>query len=185
MQVQAGLLCDRVIKNLLLQVSAELNLAKVPMLDGAAECVAAGVLSSIHIQNAKASSAVQNAEAATAHTAWPLLVDPQTGDSCYAGQCSKLRSPLAHAYECKAFQMLSSRSWHLVFSNLHCKKSNLFSASDSTLQLAFCRGTVSKPYNLNIRKRLLAWTMESLPLAVKVESLYMLLAMFVQHREEQ
>ena len=65
----------------LLQVSAELNLARVPMLDGAAQCVAAGVLSSIHIQNAKSSAAVQNAEAATQHEAWPLLVDPQTGAS--------------------------------------------------------------------------------------------------------
>ena len=69
------------LEHLLLQVSAELNLARVPMLDGAAQCVAAGVLSSIHIQNAKSSAAVQNAEAATQHEAWPLLVDPQTGAS--------------------------------------------------------------------------------------------------------
>ena len=53
------------------------------MLDGAAECVAAGVLSSIHSQNAKASAAVQNAEHAIQHESWPLLVDPQTGQgSC-------------------------------------------------------------------------------------------------------
>lgn len=67
------------------QVSAELQLQSIPMLAGAAECVAAGVLSSIHIQNAKVSAAVQNAEAATQHEAWPLLVDPQTGtDTHYA-----------------------------------------------------------------------------------------------------
>lgn len=62
-----------------MQVSTEINVSAVPMLDGAAECVAAGVLSSIHSQNAKASAAVSNAEEAIHLDAWPLLVDPQTG----------------------------------------------------------------------------------------------------------
>ncbi len=61
------------------QVSAELDVSSIPMLDGAVDCVAAGVLSSIHSQNAKASAAVTNAEEAIQHESWPLLVDAQTG----------------------------------------------------------------------------------------------------------
>lgn len=64
---------------MLLQISAKIKLADVPILEGAAECVAAGVLSSIHVQNAKASAALDNPEEATQHPGWPLLVDPQTG----------------------------------------------------------------------------------------------------------
>lgn len=63
------------------QVSAELTVSSIPMLDGAAECIAAGVLSSIHSQNAKASAAVENAEQAIQRESWPLLVDPQTGQT--------------------------------------------------------------------------------------------------------
>ncbi len=61
------------------QVSAEINTANIPMLDGAMECLAAGVMSSMHSQNAKASAAVTNAQQATQHETWPLMVDPQTG----------------------------------------------------------------------------------------------------------
>ena len=71
-----------------MQVSAEIKLADIRMMEGAADCVAAGVLSSIHIQNAKASAAVVNAEEATQHQAWPLLVDPQTG-TCSVNLCHK------------------------------------------------------------------------------------------------
>lgn len=63
-----------------MQVSAELDVSSIPMLPGAAECAAAGVLSSLHSQNAKASAAVENPEQAIQHESWPLLVDPQTGD---------------------------------------------------------------------------------------------------------
>lgn len=63
-----------------MQVSAELNVSSIPMLPGAAESAAAGVLSSIHSQNAKASAAVDNPEQAIQHESWPLLVDPQTGE---------------------------------------------------------------------------------------------------------
>ena len=49
------------------------------MLDGAMECLAAGVMSSMHSQNAKASAAVTNAKQAIQHETWPLMVDPQTG----------------------------------------------------------------------------------------------------------
>lgn len=60
-------------------MSAELDVSSIPMLPGAAECSAAGMLSSIHSQNAKASAAVEDPEQAIQHESWPLLVDPQTG----------------------------------------------------------------------------------------------------------
>ena len=43
------------------------------------ECLAAGVMSSMHSQNAKASAAVTYAQQAIQHETWPLMVDPQTG----------------------------------------------------------------------------------------------------------
>ena len=60
-------------------MTAELEVSSIPMLNGASECVSAGVLSSIHSQNAKASAAVEDPEQAIQHQSWPLLVDPQTG----------------------------------------------------------------------------------------------------------
>ena len=64
---------------LVVQVSAEINTASIPTLDGAMLCLAAGVMSSMHSQNAKASAAVTNAQQAIQHETWPLMVDPQTG----------------------------------------------------------------------------------------------------------
>jgi len=64
---------------LVVQVSAEINTASIPTLDGAMVCLAAGVMSSMHSQNAKASAAVTNAQQAIQHETWPLMVDPQTG----------------------------------------------------------------------------------------------------------
>lgn len=63
-------------------VCAELDLAAVPLLPGAAECLAAGALSSLHLENSSVASAVSNAAEAAAHELWPLLVDPQTGGGC-------------------------------------------------------------------------------------------------------
>ena len=63
-----------------LQVTAQLDVAAIPVLEGAAECIQAGALSSIHGQNAQASAAVQNSSEAVHNADWPLLVDPQTGE---------------------------------------------------------------------------------------------------------
>ena len=62
-----------------MQVTARLDVAAIPILEGAAECIQAGALSSIHGQNAQASAAVQNSSEAVHDANWPLLVDPQTG----------------------------------------------------------------------------------------------------------
>ena len=61
-------------------MTAQLDVAAIPVLEGAAECIQAGALSSIHGQNAQASAAVQNSSEAVHNASWPLLVDPQTGE---------------------------------------------------------------------------------------------------------
>ena len=59
-------------------VRVEVDGAAVPLLPGSIECSAAGVLSSLHIENAKVAAVVENAEDVVGSALWPLLVDPQT-----------------------------------------------------------------------------------------------------------
>jgi len=63
---------------------AELDLAAVPLLDGAAETVAAGILSSLQPQNLRLRRAVRNQEAVANHPLYPLLYDPQTAGGLLA-----------------------------------------------------------------------------------------------------
>ncbi|MCM2306724.1 MAG: selenide, water dikinase SelD [Sulfuritalea sp.] len=65
-------------------VDAELDLAALPLLDGAAECVAAGVLSSLQPANLRLRRALANQEEALAHPNYPLLFDPQTAGGLLA-----------------------------------------------------------------------------------------------------
>ena len=66
-------------------VDAELELGALPLLDGAAETVAAGVLSSLQPANTRLRRALRNQEAAMAHPNYPLLFDPQTAGGLLAG----------------------------------------------------------------------------------------------------
>lgn len=84
-------------------MSAELDISSIPILEGAAECVAAGVLSSIHSQNAKASAAVSNAEEAIHHKSWPLMVDPQTGGGLLASLPQDKADGCVHALQKAGF----------------------------------------------------------------------------------
>ena len=61
------------------QVSIQLETGAVRCLEGAAECAADKVASSLAPQNARVSSWLQSPEQAEQHEKWPLLVDPQTG----------------------------------------------------------------------------------------------------------
>jgi selenide,water dikinase len=65
-------------------VDAELDLAALPLLAGAAECVAAGVLSSLQPANLRLRRALANQEAAAGHPNYPLLFDPQTAGGLLA-----------------------------------------------------------------------------------------------------
>jgi selenide,water dikinase len=66
-------------------VDATLRIGAVPLLDGAAETVALGILSSLQPQNLRLRRAVRDLEAAAQHPRYPLLFDPQTAGGLLAG----------------------------------------------------------------------------------------------------
>ncbi len=67
------------------QVHIDLDLDRVPVLPGALDCISSGELSSLHRQNAAASSVVSNFEELKSDARWPILVDPQTAGGLLAG----------------------------------------------------------------------------------------------------
>ncbi len=66
-------------------VDAELELDALPLLDGAAETAAAGILSSLHPANTRLRRALRNQKEALDHPNYPLLFDPQTAGGLLAG----------------------------------------------------------------------------------------------------
>lgn len=67
------------------QVDAVLQLDDLPLLDGALDTVAAGILSSLQPQNLRLRRAIHDIEPAATHPAFPLLFDPQTAGGLLAG----------------------------------------------------------------------------------------------------
>lgn len=65
-------------------VDAELELDALPLLQGARETAAAGILSSLQPANVRLRRALRNQEAALNHPAYPLLFDPQTAGGLLA-----------------------------------------------------------------------------------------------------
>jgi selenide,water dikinase len=65
-------------------VDAELNLSALPLLDGAEECVAAGIVSSLQSANLRLRRALRNQEAMIKHPRYPLIFDPQTAGGLLA-----------------------------------------------------------------------------------------------------
>ncbi len=66
-------------------VAAELDLAAIPLLDGATEVVKAGIFSSLQAENARLRRAVANAEPYADDPRFALLFDPQTAGGLLAG----------------------------------------------------------------------------------------------------
>ena len=66
-------------------VDAELDLNALPLLQGAADMAAAGILSSLQPANVRLRRALRNQEEALSHPAYPLLFDPQTAGGLLAG----------------------------------------------------------------------------------------------------
>lgn len=64
---------------------AVVDIASVPLLDGALDTVAAGILSTMQPQNLRLRRAVQASAAALAHPAHALMFDPQTAGGLLAG----------------------------------------------------------------------------------------------------
>lgn len=65
-------------------VDAELDLGALPLLDGAQECVAAGIVSSLQSANVRLRRALRNQEAMAKHPRYPLIFDPQTAGGLLA-----------------------------------------------------------------------------------------------------
>lgn len=65
-------------------VDAELELDALPLLEGAAETAAAGILSSLQPANVRLRRALRNQDEALRHPNYPLLFDPQTAGGLLA-----------------------------------------------------------------------------------------------------
>lgn len=63
------------------KVAVELKMEAIPLLQGAEECSLAGVASSLLPSNAHVAAWTKGAESISQHFKWPLLLDPQTGQS--------------------------------------------------------------------------------------------------------
>ncbi|MBW4581660.1 MAG: selenide, water dikinase SelD [Tildeniella nuda ZEHNDER 1965/U140] len=66
------------------KVAVTLNLAAIPLLQGALETVEKGITSSLQPQNLHAVQAIANASAVNTHPHFPLLFDPQTSGGLLA-----------------------------------------------------------------------------------------------------
>ena len=66
-------------------VDAQIAIDDVPILDGAQETVAAGILSSLQPQNLRLRRGVRDIERVSRHPRYPLLFDPQTAGGLLAG----------------------------------------------------------------------------------------------------
>ena len=75
-------------------VDAELRLSALPLLDGALECVKAGILSSLQPANVRLRRALRNGEDFVHDARYPLLFDPQTAGGLLASV------PAARAQSC-------------------------------------------------------------------------------------
>ena len=65
-------------------VDAELYMSRIPMLDGAEECVANGIVSSLQSANVRLRRALRNQEDWVNHPRYPLIFDPQTAGGLLA-----------------------------------------------------------------------------------------------------
>jgi selenide,water dikinase len=66
------------------RVDASLFIASVPLLDGARETLAEGIVSSLQPQNVRLRRAIRNLEEAAKHPLYAMLFDPQTAGGLLA-----------------------------------------------------------------------------------------------------
>ncbi len=78
-------------------VDAEIDLAALPVLDGAVETSAAGILSSLQPANVRLRRALRNQEEGSAHPNYPLLFDPQTAGGLLASVSAERASACLEA----------------------------------------------------------------------------------------
>ena len=66
------------------EVDAEIHMDALPLLDGAQECVQAGITSSLQSANVRLRRALRNQEQFISHPRYPLIFDPQTAGGLLA-----------------------------------------------------------------------------------------------------
>jgi selenide,water dikinase len=71
-------------------VSATIELEKLPLLEGAIDCASRGWLSSLQPENIKGEKHLGNADAFKQHALYPLLFDPQTSGGLLAAVAEEL-----------------------------------------------------------------------------------------------
>jgi selenide,water dikinase len=91
----------------------------VPILEGARQTVAAGILSSLQPQNLRLRRAIENVEVASKHPDYPLLFDPQTAGGLLAGvpadkaqQCVEELKKVGYANACVIGEIKHSNDTH-------------------------------------------------------------------------
>jgi selenide,water dikinase len=67
-----------------MEISVQLNLEAIPLLEGAVEVVQSGIVSSLYSQNSQAIQFIENASEVAEHSQFPLLFDPQTSGGLLA-----------------------------------------------------------------------------------------------------
>lgn len=77
-------------------VDAQISLSSLPLLEGALECVAQGIVSSLQASNVRLRRALRNQEQFVKHARYPLLFDPQTAGGLLASV------PAQQAQDCVA-----------------------------------------------------------------------------------
>ena len=84
-------------------VDAELHLSALPLLDGAVECVQAGIVSSLQPANVRLRRALRNAEAFVQDPRYPLLFDPQTAGGLLASVPANQASACVQALQAAGY----------------------------------------------------------------------------------
>ncbi len=89
------------------QVEVRLRLAAIPLLDGAAETIAGGYLSSLQPQNVRLRRAIANLDAVRLQAIYPVLFDPQTAGGLLASVPAESATTCLHrlreaGYTCAA-----------------------------------------------------------------------------------
>ncbi|WP_199248491.1 selenide, water dikinase SelD [[Phormidium] sp. ETS-05] len=75
-------------------VAVELNLAAIPVLDGALVTVEKGIISTLHPENFRAAAQIHNLAEVEKHPLFPLLFDPQTAGGLLASVPPELANDL-------------------------------------------------------------------------------------------
>ncbi|MBD2258544.1 selenide, water dikinase SelD [Pseudanabaena sp. FACHB-2040] len=86
------------------QVSVELDLSQLPVLAGARETLALGIVSSLQTQNEAAAIAIDNREPFTSRPDYPLLFDPQTAGGLIASVPADQAAACLEALQIKGYR---------------------------------------------------------------------------------